>query len=383
MITVDRKSLVSALTVVQRALGRMPILGCVDMELDVQVLDVRGTDLETSVRVLVSVESGQDGTFRALTPCKALLASLRKFSGENVVLDRTDGRLRVQCDGAVAFFDEQSVEEYPAFPVFDARDSFVCDVERFALDLRRVLYAASTDETRYNLCSVYFDHIKERWVTTDGRRLACVNGAYAFGASMMLSRAFGLQLDAALGQRPTGVLEFQHDAALGSGGIKASSVRVELGSIAWISRVLEGEFPNVCRVIFDPTGRGAEVDAGEFASVLRQAEASTNGNCTLHFGAAGITVRNVGDVRTFQSKVVADVTESAIGAVIAFNVRYLREMAEHAGAGKLRLSIALDDRKRMADGRIARSEASADPATLSAMRMDADASMAIIMPMYV
>lgn len=405
MLTVNRKSLVSALTLVQRSAGAanrhsFPILACAVLEYKSAVLEVHATNLDTWARKLIPVENGQDTpAFCAVVPCAALLKAIRGFTGEYVALTRVHEngvagwRLRVECEGAIALFDEQPHDEYPTSQPFEASESFTLPADVFAADLNRVLYASSMDETRYNLNSVHFESRGDasRWVATDGHRLATCE-APDLGASLMIPRVLLTQIAQGIGKHPTGAVVFQHDATKGSRG-DGAGIRFEHGACAWSGRAVAGEYPNVDHVLAPPTGRGAEVDSAALLAVLRSAEAGippegdSAAFVAFHFRAGEIEVRNTGDVLLSGARVKASVSASAEGLRIAFNVRYLRELVEHAGSGKLTLSVALDDRERDRDGSLALGIKSAklpeDPAITSPMRVDFERVTAIVMPVKV
>ena len=129
--------------------------------------------------------------------------------------------------------------------------------------IERTMYAASVDETRYNLNGVFLEHAartagKLRMVATDGHRLAYVD------------RALGGAELAGLGQSGViiprkGLAELKRlvdedDADEVEIGFEGNSGLVRKdGSVTLVMRLIEGEFPNYRQVI--PTQPTQPADA--------------------------------------------------------------------------------------------------------------------------
>lgn len=109
---------------------------------------VSATDLETTYVYKQSI--GLDGTFE---PAKAIAA----LNGANV----KPGKL----------------EDYPAIPkIDDAKINFgIVNPEQFFIQVKKLLPYVSRDETRYNICGVYFELGSFKMTATDGHRLRTID----------------------------------------------------------------------------------------------------------------------------------------------------------------------------------------------------------------
>lgn len=113
----------------------------------------------------------------------------------------------------------------------------------------RTMYAASTDETRYNLNGVYFEVTegegKVRMVATDGHRLALVDRVVGEGAGGMASGVILPRKALAELKR----LVDEDDADEIQIGFEGNSALARKGEVTLVMRLIEGEFPNYQQVM--------------------------------------------------------------------------------------------------------------------------------------
>ena len=188
-------------TDLQRGLGRiqaivekrnsMPILANVLLtasgKTEAGRLELAATDLEVGVRGSHPARVAKPGA--VTVSARKLYDIVRELPDEPIQLDASAqsyielrcGRSRFNLAGAAA-------EEYPTLPAFSPGQLIRLQAAVLSQMIERTMYAASLDETRYNLNGVYFEVSpgdgKLRMVATDGHRLALVDrtiGAQASG----------------------------------------------------------------------------------------------------------------------------------------------------------------------------------------------------------
>jgi DNA polymerase III sliding clamp (beta) subunit (PCNA family) len=86
------------------------------------------------------------------------------------------GHLIMECEKSHFRLFTMPPEEFPSEPEIP-EDKFFPISDRFFKYLRNVRYAASKDEGRYNLNSVYLD---KEFVATDGHRMAIIRNGFGF-----------------------------------------------------------------------------------------------------------------------------------------------------------------------------------------------------------
>ncbi len=157
--------------------GTLPVLGNILFEATDQGLRLSATDLEVGIRSWVKADVLAKGAITI--PAKILSDFLKTLNddreikldvGENNKVEIRSGRDRLSVTGLPK-------EDYPVLPEFD--ESKAAPIPKTTIQdmLRKTIFAASTDETRYVLNGVHiiFEQGKAAAVATDGRRLAYIH----------------------------------------------------------------------------------------------------------------------------------------------------------------------------------------------------------------
>ncbi|MCK5440226.1 MAG: hypothetical protein KAI97_09790, partial [Gemmatimonadetes bacterium] len=220
--------------------------------------------------------------------------------------------------------------------------------------LREVSYAASSDETRYNLNGVFFEDTGDAvtFTATDGHRLAQSRiGGHSLGCGhsnhkleserggWIVPLGFVLALEALIGKRKP----HASDVRIGNLGLNLSAV---VGNVTLVCKLVDGEYPNYRQVIPERNGRVAHFDRVEFLERIADVwaclpERSQAVRVTLN-GTIQLKASNpdLGDAR---SSVCAEISELAQGAEIGFNAGYLKAMLEACPADRMALYLQAPD----------------------------------------
>ena len=184
-ISIDKSEL-------QRGLGRiqaivekrnsMPILANVLLTAtgkgDDGKLELAATDLEVGVRGAHSARVSRAGAITV--SARKLYDIVRELPDEAIQLDASaQSYIELRCGRARFNLAGAAAEEYPTLPAFNPAQLVRLQAAVLSQMIERTMYAASLDETRYNLNGVYFEVVptdgKLRMVATDGHRLALVD----------------------------------------------------------------------------------------------------------------------------------------------------------------------------------------------------------------
>ncbi|MEN8183921.1 MAG: DNA polymerase III subunit beta, partial [Myxococcota bacterium] len=156
----------------------MPILANVLLEAEKPGgIILSATDLEVGIRSCHDAKVATAGSVTA--SAKKLYEIIRELPDEPIDIETTDNNyLSICCARARFSLAGTAAEEYPSLPDFMPGKLAKLQAAVVATMIDRTLYAASVDETRYNLNGVLFEVVAEtgkiRMVATDGHRLAMV-----------------------------------------------------------------------------------------------------------------------------------------------------------------------------------------------------------------
>jgi DNA polymerase-3 subunit beta len=362
----------------QRGLGRiqsivekrntMPILANALLEVSGKKegsLELAATDLEVGIRSSHPCEIVKPG--RLTVSARKLHEIVRELPDEKVHLEASSNAyLTLRCARAEFTLAGTTAEEYPSLPNFAPKSLSVVSAAVLSEMIERTMYAASTDETRYNLNGVYVERIAEtgklRMVATDGHRLAYVDRALGDGfasladAGVIIPRKGLAELKKLVDEEDADEIEL---------GFEGNNGLARKGSVTLTMRLIEGEFPNYRQVI--PTERGQQLilPTEIFTHALRRvallsAERSRAVKLELSEGQMRLSSNNpdLGDARE-----ELDIDYAGETTSIAFNARYLIDAVSAARSKEIRFGF-----------RDALSPAELSPGD------DADA-LAVVMPM--
>lgn len=271
--------------VVQRK-NTMPILSHVLLDAGANgKLTLSATDLDVGVRTERACEVTTPGS--VTIPARALADMVRELPGPDVTLKRLPNQhVEVKSGRTRAKLMALSADEFPALPPYADAGFVALDTTLLTDMVDKTLYAASQDETRYNLNGVLFEPPGLNgssadgpltMVATDGHRLVRVERAFddaakfSLKAPVILPRKGLGELRRILGSADAGGDEKNIDL-----GFKDNHAVARRGNTLLGMRLVDGQFPDYKQVIpklADKVVRVARqdlVDALKRVSVLAQ-----------------------------------------------------------------------------------------------------------------
>ena len=306
-------------------------------------LQLAATDLEVGVRSLHVANVKQAGGLTV--SAKKLFEIVRELPDENVQLEATSNSyLEIQCNRSRFTLAGTAAEEYPTLPEFSPDKTVPIPAEILSAMIERTMYAASVDETRYNLNGVYFEVLGEsgeiRLVATDGHRLACVDheldgDASALASGVIIPRKGLGELKRLVDEEDADEIEL---AFANNSGL------ARRGDVTLVMRLIEGEFPNYNQVIPKDLSRHLILPADVLVQALRRvallsSERSRAVKFELTEGQLIISSSNpdLGDARE-----ELDVDYGGDPLTVGFNARYMLDAVGAIGAKEIRLSFQDD-----------------------------------------
>lgn len=299
------------------------------------LLEARGEGKEGSLHLAATdLEVGVQGSQRAnvespgalTTSAKKFYEVVRELPEDDVYLEATaNSYLLIRCARAEFTLSGTAAAEYPTLPSFVPERTVAIPAATLSTMAERTMYAASVDETRYNLNGVFLEVLDEgqrlRMVATDGHRLALVDRVLgedvsALASGVIIPRKGLAELKRLLDEEDAEEVELAFEGANGL---------ARKGGVTLVMRLIEGDFPTYGQVIPASVAHEITLPAEVLARALRRvallsSERSRAVKIDISAGQMEISSRNpdLGDAR---EQLDIDYAGEQLSA--AFNARYL------------------------------------------------------------
>jgi DNA polymerase-3 subunit beta len=251
----------------------MPILSHVLLEARTGgELAVSATDLDVSVSGVHTAEVTKEGGLAV--SARHLFDIVKSLSSEKTVsLKRTpNNHLEVKAGQAEFRLVGLPAEDFPALPRFEKIPFITVDPDTILDLVEKTAFAASSDETRYNLNGVYFEPVagSMRLVATDGHRLAmadaAIEGDFKLKKGVILPRKGINELRKLLSE----ALEGAEEKPKGELGFADNSAVFRRKGVLLVMRLIEGSFPDYRQVIPKAGEKVASVGRERLLQTLRR-----------------------------------------------------------------------------------------------------------------
>ena len=319
----------------QRGLGRiqaivekrnsMPILANVLLEAHAEGrLEFAATDLEVGIRGSCAAEVSEPGKVTA--SAKKLYEIVRELPNEPVHISvASNSYLEIRCARSRFSLAGTAAEEYPNLPEFSPDRTVQLQAAVLGSMIDRTMYAASLDETRYNLNGVYFEVLEGtgqiRMVATDGHRMAYVDRTIGEEVSGLASGVIIPRKGLAELKR----LVDEEDADEIELGFEGNSGLARKGNVTLVMRLIEGEFPNYRQVIPKTAQHKLILPTEDLIQALRRVvllSAERSRAVKLELSKGQLTLSSSSpDLGEAQEELDVDYSGEALS--LGFNARYM------------------------------------------------------------
>jgi DNA polymerase-3 subunit beta len=301
----------------------LPILANVLVRVTGKELSLAATDLEVELRTRLEIEGGRDEEFtvparKLLDICKALPEDAEvalEVEGDKAVLRSGRGRYSL---GILPAQDFPGVEEKPAVERFRISEGVLKNL------LEKTQFAMAQQDVRYYLNGLLLEIRggRVRTVATDGHRLAVSertdDSLAGKEIQVIVPRKAVLELGRLL-EHGDGIVDVE---------VSASHIRLRIGETTFISKLIDGRFPDYERVI--PRGEAETLLAdreGLRQALIRTAILSNEKYRGIRFrlesGVLELVAHNP-EQEEAEEKIEVDYRGREI--VIGFNVGYLLDV---------------------------------------------------------
>ncbi len=320
----DRKSIV-------------PILSHVLMEFNESGLRIKATDLDHSIIETVPADVETFGS--VAVPANTLSDIIRKSSdGTLLEFSLSDkGSKLIVISGKSKF--ELSTLEHKDFPEIATLKN-TCNINIKPSELNKLIgrtkFSMSPEENRHNLNGIYFHKEDEKLkvASTDGHRLSTTSIDINIKENIqgvIISKKTVFEIKKLLDS-------YQDDVSL---VFTANQVQFTFGNVIFISKLVDGTFPDYKRVIPEESADFFRIKRSEFAEIIdriavisddkiRSIKLELNKN-TLFFYVANSKIGNAKDE--------AEVSYSGQNWSSGFNANYLLDVAQTLQGENLKIFI--------------------------------------------
>ncbi len=334
--TLPQETLKSALAIVTKAAANktLPILGSVKLEASELSLALTATDLETVIHVTVPANS--EKPFSTCAPAAVLSSLVQASDTPQIQFKPLEGeKLALVAGGAKSTLHCLAADEFPLLPNTDV-EMGTLPASALRAGLKRVLIAASNDQSRPALCAVQLAKLKDQvyLAAADGFRLAAYRLDHELKfpskTSLLIPRGSAVKLAAILPEsdEPVTILGTKNNSAL----------CFAWSGLKFWAQLLDMNFPDWQAIIPASFKHDLYLPARQTVDAIQRAEVfARNGSHTVSFVPAetGMSVMGQSD-ETGKSETTLEV---AMPFRISFNALFARQGMEAIGADQIHLRL--------------------------------------------
>jgi DNA polymerase-3 subunit beta len=336
-VTILQESLARGLGIVSRAVSprsTLQVLSNVLVATDEGRLRLSATNLELGITCWIGAKIEEEGS--TTVPARTFVDLVGTLPQEQVSLSLATATqtLNVRCGASNTDIKCIDAQEFPPLPVPDMEGAVLLNVADFKDMISQVVLAASTDEARPVLMGVLVTVEKDTitMAAADGFRLSVRKGT--------LSQPAAQPLTAIIPARALGEL-----ARVASDGNESISMVMPKGrgqvvfrmkEVEVVSQLIDGTFPDYQQIIPRSYKSRTILSTPALLKACKQAEIFAREGSNV----ARLDIKSAGDLEpgaveisaqseeTGSNETIVAATIEGIGLLIAFNVKYLREVLE-------------------------------------------------------
>jgi DNA polymerase-3 subunit beta len=336
-VTVLQESLAHGLSIVSRAVSprsTLPVLSNVLIASDEGRLRLSATNLELGITCWIGAKIEEEGS--TTVPARTFVDLVATLPQEQVSLNLATATqtLNVRCGSSNTDIKCIDAQEFPPLPVREMEGAILLNVADFKDMISQVVFAASVDEARPVLMGVLVTVEKDTitMAAADGFRLSVRKGT--------LSQPAPQPVTAIIPARALGEL-----ARVASDGNEIISMVMPKGrgqvvfrmkEVELVSQLIDGTFPDYQQIIPRSYKSRTILSTSAMLKACKQAEIFAREGSNV----ARLDIKSAGDLEpgaveisaqseeTGSNETVIAATIDGVGLLIAFNVKYMREVLE-------------------------------------------------------
>lgn len=337
-ISIARSELLEALSVVSKGMSArstLPILSGILFSSSEAQIQLQATDLEVSVRHVSPALVEQEGSI--VLPGKLLNDIIRSLPEAAVTIETEGETAHIRCQQSSFTMRTLRPADFPKFPEVSVDRTITLPASTMASMVKQVSRAVSRDETRAILTGIMLviEGPTVRMVATDSYRLAV--------REIVLERTAGEDVEVVIpGKALEEVTRLSNDLEDIVIGMSDNQIVFEFGNTVFVTRRIEGTFPNYKQLIPKESETHAVVAEEELIAAVKRVSLMA-----LHNTPLKVSI-NVADQTLSLSATTQDVGDASEDLMvkadgkdveIAFNHAFLMDGLNSAGTETVRLEV--------------------------------------------
>lgn len=338
-IVVSKDELQGKLSNIQNIVEKrntMPILSHFLLDASKGGSSITATDLETALREPLSLKVEKEG--KICIPARKMFEIVREVEGDLVCESVDDQWLKIKAGASSFRLACLSSREFPAWPGMEDMEEITIPAKTLADLIEKTVYSAGDSDTRYTLNGLLF-HVmpggKLSAVGTDGHRLATITknieGKIAEEKKMIVPKKAAAELRKVLDKTDNGIRMT----------MSKNHVLFTIGDIQFLTRLIEGTYPNYEQVIPASNDKRMVVNRAAFARALRRvsvmAKDKTNAvKMEVDENRVAVASSNP-DMGEATDEVTAEYTGEKM--ILGLNARYLIDIIDAMSSEKVMLDM--------------------------------------------
>jgi len=336
-VAVLQDNLARGLSTVSRAVSprsTLPVLSNVLIASDEGRLRLSATNLELGITCWIGAKIEEEGSTTVPARTFADLVGTLPQEQVNLNLNASTQTLNVRCGASNTDIKCIDAQEFPPLPIPDMEGAILLNVVDFKDMISQVVFAASVDEARPVLMGVLVMVEKDAitMASADGFRLSVRKGTLSQPATQPFTAIIPARALSELARVASDGNEMiSMVMPKGRGQVVFRMKEVEL-----VSQLIDGTFPDYQQIIPRSYKSRTILSTPALLKACKQAEIfAREGSNVARFNIKssgelepGLVEISAQSEETGSNETVVAATIDGVGLLIAFNVKYLREVLE-------------------------------------------------------
>jgi DNA polymerase-3 subunit beta len=337
-VTVLQENLAHGLNVVSRAVSprsTLPVLGNILIATDEGRLRLSATNLEIGITCWIGAKIEVEGS--TTVPARTFTDLVSTLTDKQVEMDLTVRTQTLNLHSGASVTDIKCIDsqEYPPMPAAEISQGLQINVANLTEMIRQVAFAASNDDARPVLTGVLMK-VNDNQITlvaADGFRLSIREAELSSPAPDPINAIIPARAMSELA-RIAGDKDETLTMILPPG---RGQIIFRLRDVELVSQLIEGAFPEFQQIVPDGFSTRSVLSTSAFLKACKQAEIfAREGSYIARINISpgggelqpGIVEISAQSEETGSSQNVVDASIEGDGLIIAFNVRFLREVLD-------------------------------------------------------
>jgi DNA polymerase-3 subunit beta len=338
-IIVSKDEILAKLSNIQSIVEKrntMPILSHFLLDAGKSGSSITATDLDTALKEPLRITVEKEG--KICIPARKMFEIVREVEGDLTCETVDDQWLKVKVGAGNFRLACLAPKEFPAWPGMEDMEEFTVSGKVLSELIEKTVYAAGESDTRYTLNGLLF-HVpagdRITVVGTDGHRLALITRGIEGGVKeekkLIIPRKAAVELGKLLDK--------------GAENVKVTlcknHVLFSVGDIQFLTRLIEGTYPNYEQVIPSSNDKMILVDRAQFLKTARRVaimsrERSNAVKVDISGGLLALSSSNP-DLGEARDEISVDYKGDELS--LGFNAKYLIDILEAMESDKIRMEL--------------------------------------------